>query len=391
MFRLFRLAAISSPLSSLLPAGPPGKRERESRRSAPPGLTVSGLKAQRASSPSLACACAAVLLTLAGCSGASVASVSPTQSASSPSIDPAMSSAGPRPSAVPSPASSQSSATVAGPRIAFGRWDAGFDEPLLFTVKPDGTDRRPLLSERAEGPRWSPDGSRLSVIVTSPQGLVFVGVVNRDGSGVQRFDSPDPTLNLGCAVWSHDGTRLACAGWDDADPTRNGIYTVRASDGSDLRRVTTSPGGGFHDEIGDYSPNGTQMVFLRLASGDDHHASVMIADSDGTNARLLLRIDGLTARWSPDGATILTESAGTLILVPAAGGKPSPITIHMTSPAIPVNASRPGWSPDGSHIVFSLRVPDARGTDIYTMRRDGTDVVKVTNSPEDEEFADWGR
>jgi Tol biopolymer transport system component len=280
---------------------------------------------------------------------------------------------------------------VAGPRIVFGRWDTGFDEPLLFTVKPDGTDRRPLLSERAEGPRWSPDGSKLSVIATSPQGVLFVSMINRDGSGFQRFDSPDATLNLGCAVWSHDGTRLACAGWDDADPTRNGIYTVRASDGGDLRRVTASPGGGLHDEIGDYSPDGHQMVFLRLTSGDDHHTSVMIANSDGTDARLLLQIDGLTARWSPDGATILTESAGTLMLVPVAGGKMSQIPVHMTPPAIPGPASRPGWSPDGSHIVFSLQDSDSDATDIYTMLRDGTDVVRITNTPQDEEFADWGR
>lgn len=279
---------------------------------------------------------------------------------------------------------------AAWPRIAFGRWDAGFDEPLLFTVKPDGTDERPLLSTRVEAPRWSADGSRLIVIGASLKGLGFFGLVNRDGSGYRMFDSPDPTLNLACNVWSHDGKRIGCAGWDDPDPGRNGIYTVRAADGGDLRRVTTSPAG-HHDELGDYSPDGTQMVFLRLAADDEHHGSVMIANSDGTNARLLLQIDGLTARWSPDGATILTESAGTLLLVPAAGGKPSPITVHMTPPAIPGAASRPGWSPDGSHIVFSLQVSGSRGTDIYTMRRDGTDVVRVTNAPQDEEFGDWGR
>ena len=81
-----------------------------------------------------------------------------------------------------------------------------------------------------------------------------------------------------------------------------------------------------------------------------------------STASLLLEIDGLTARWSPDGATILTESAGTLLLVPAAGGrrqaaggKPLPITVHMTPPASPGPASRPGWSAHGSHVVFSRR------------------------------------
>jgi Tol biopolymer transport system component len=52
-------------------------------------------------------------------------------------------------------------------------------------------------------------------------------------------------------------------------------------------------------------------------------------------------------------------------------------------------ASRPSWSPDGTHIVFSLAFP-SRSSDIYTAEVDGTDLVQITNSPDvDDEFARW--
>jgi Tol biopolymer transport system component len=49
-----------------------------------------------------------------------------------------------------------------------------------------------------------------------------------------------------------------------------------------------------------------------------------------------------------------------------------------------------GWSPDGKRIGFTLCVQKRQQCDIYTMQRDGTDVVQITNTPEFNEFTDWG-
>ena len=46
------------------------------------------------------------------------------------------------------------------------------------------------------------------------------------------------------------------------DPSRNGIYTVRASDGGDMTQITSNPVGG--DIPGEYSPDGTRLVFKRF-------------------------------------------------------------------------------------------------------------------------------
>jgi len=277
-----------------------------------------------------------------------------------------------------------SPATVPGGLLAYGRFSPTGTH--VFTANTDGTDEHALLPSIAEGPRFSPDGRRIAVATENPQGLLFLALVNPDGSGYRRFPRPDPTLALGCGVWSPDASRLACEGWDDGNPARNGIYTVRASDGGGVTRVTTSPGGG-HDLVGDYSPDGRQIVFVRGIHVDDEQNALMVVNADGTDPRVLTgRTVSLASRWSPDGKTILTESGGSLLLVPVDGAPVSAIRINGGSA---VKASRGAWSPDGTWIVFSRLT--STGEDIYIMRSDGTNLHQITHTPGvDEEFGEWG-
>jgi hypothetical protein len=152
---------------------------------------------------------------------------------------------------------------------------------------------------------------------------VFAGVVDPDGSHYVQFESSDPSPNLCSLARSPDGAILTCAGWDETDRTRNGIYTVRASDGGDLVRVTTSPDAG-HDIPTDYSPNGDQIVFTRQRLPDEADVTLMVVNVDGSGARALSDRTLGAGRWSPDGTTILTdtgESGGSLLLVPVDGGE----------------------------------------------------------------------
>jgi WD40 repeat protein len=310
-----------------------------------------------------------------------VATPSATSLATSP---PSISAATASPTSAADLPSTESPAPVPGGLLAYGRFSP--DGPHVFTSNTDGTDEQALLSSSSECPRFSRDGRRLAVSAHGPQGLLFFDLVNPDGSGSVRFDSPDPTLTLGCAAWSPDASRLASEGWDNSNAARNGIYTVRASDGGGLTRVTTSPGGG-HDVPGDYSPDGRQIVFLRDNLVDEEHNTLMVVNADGSDPRVLTdRKVGLTSRWSPDGKTILTEMDGSLLLVPVDGVQPSPIRIDTGSS---VSATGGGFSPDGGWIVFS-RVGSA-GEDIYVMRADGTNLHQVTNTTgQNEEFGEWG-
>ena len=318
---------------------------------------------------------AAVFATTA-CGGQASGPSATSVATSRPSVSPPT-AADPSPTVSPAP--------IPEGRLAYGRFSP--DGTHVFTANTDGTDEQSLLTSIAEGPRFSPDGRRLVVVIESPQGLIFSGFVNPDGSNFMRLDSPDPTLNLGCGSWSPDGSRLGCEAWDDTDLTRQGVYTVRASDGGDLTRVTTSPAGTHDGYCGGHSPDGRQLLFLRADLPDEKQATMMVVNVDGSDERpVIAQKVGLGCDWSPDGKTILTESNGSLVLVPVDGGQPSPVKIAADAP---VTATRASWSPDGTWIVFS-RVTST-GEDIYIVRKDGTNLHQVTNTPgQDEEFGEWG-
>jgi dipeptidyl aminopeptidase/acylaminoacyl peptidase len=53
-----------------------------------------------------------------------------------------------------------------------------------------------------------------------------------------------------------------------------------------------------------------------------------------------------TARWAPDGASILFIRDGQIQLLPAEGGEARPLTRHATG------VSAPAWSPDGTQVYF---------------------------------------
>ncbi len=170
----------------------------------------------------------------------------------------------------PTPSPNISPLPLPGGRIVYIALDQD-GVGTLVTTNPDGTDTTPLLPGN-NPPRWSPDGRHISVVADDADDHLFLGLVDPDGSNYVQFDNPDPTLELDCHAWSPDGLRLACSGFDGTDVSRNGIYTVRSSDGSDLTRVTTNPDG-YHDIPSDYSPDGRQIVFARerieADGGDD--------------------------------------------------------------------------------------------------------------------------
>ena len=112
----------------------------------------------------------------------------------------------------------------------------------------------------------------------------------------------------------------------------------------------------------------------------------MIVNVDGSGERTLAdRMVGAANRWSRDGMTILADAGGSLWLIPVSGGQPSAIEIEGAPGGFAYGG---GWSPNGEWIVFSLKVGQ-ENADIYVMRKDGTDLRQITDTPLDEEFADW--
>ena len=184
--------------------------------------------------------------------------------------------------------------------------------------------------------------------------------------------------------WSPDNQRVACEGWDETTLSREGIYTVRSSDGGGLVRLTKTPAN-LVDLPGDYSPDGTLFLFKR--SADEVPGPLMVVPTAGGRPPLALTDLAVEdpGRYSPDGKTILTSSNGRIVLLSADTGREIG---QLEQPG--TSLFGPVWSPDGGHIAYS-GATSGPYADIYTSLPDGTDQRRVTSTAENEIRVEWGK
>jgi Tol biopolymer transport system component len=267
-------------------------------------------------------------------------------------------------------------------RITFGRFDEGAGDFRIFTANSDGSDQEQLMLGLAECPRWSPDGTKIQVCVVS-SGLVRPVIVDADGSNAAPVRVSDPTLNLGCWAWSSRNL-LACEGWDDANPSRlPGLFTVSIT-GTGLRRLTTNVA---MDTPGDFSPDGSKIVFLHRSHPNSDLGALFVIDVDGTGLRQITpEIARDAGSWSPNGRWILFTDfkAGRLFVVHPDGSGMRRIAIGPNS-----RVAQPTWSPDATRILAKVRLSGG-GVQLMTFAPDGTDLRPVADTSYLEEFPDWG-
>jgi len=288
-------------------------------------------------------------------------------------------------------------------QIAFGRFDPNLGDLVLYTINPDGSHERKVVSFVVECPHWSPDGSRIATCGGPGGGAA--AIIDPDTGSYRELPMPDPELLTFCYVWTPDAKRLACEsfGRTDSDQNRNGIYTVRSSDGQDLRRLTSNPSG--DDVPMDYSPNGKRFVFARYDKNGDS-VGLFVIKANGTGLRQIAPA-GVTCcngGWSPQGNNIVfsrhvtpdVHSSMWIVHFDGTGLREVPARppYGCGGPNSDPNAAGcfdPGWSPDGKQIVFGNGTDDL-GRNIYTVRPDGTGLHQVTHgdASQSNEVPDWG-
>jgi WD40 repeat protein len=276
--------------------------------------------------------------------------------------------------------------------ISFTRFDPVLQQDVIYTINPDGTHERQLFVAGESG-QWSPDGTRIWLIPDCCNSRI----VNPDNGSFTELPTFYPDLAGGlflpCAVWSPDGSRLACEGFG-GDPGTDGVYTIRSSDGGDVQRVTS---GADDDCPGDYSPNGKEIVFLR--GFFDSGVRLFVVRTNGSGLRQITP-DGMDLNfncgsWSPQGNEILFSgrvAAGqrsVIFAVHADGSGLRQIPIEGCG-STTVGCFNPVWSPDGKQIAFTRLDSQIGESDLYTVNANGSGLFQVTHAGHGADLVDWG-
>jgi Tol biopolymer transport system component len=139
-----------------------------------------------------------------------------------------------------------------------------------------------------------------------------------------------------------------------------------------------------------WSPDGSKILFL---SGQDNNAQLYFMNADGTFIQQITQLTGLRGRpdWASNLAIVTyggeAEEHNREIILLTISGEPRYITEGGDNLA-------PSFSPDGQWIVFvSYRDHfwEADGCELYLMRRDGTDVRRLTQNDYCDDQPRWGQ
>jgi TolB protein len=282
-------------------------------------------------------------------------------------------------------------------RIAFRRFVEGV--PTIFTIRPDGSGERQVATPPAGGaddfPDYASDGS--FVAWTRCVEFCSIMVARPDGSGLRRI-GPEGTLeddrtDVGI---SPDTRRVAFTrnyGPIVGDDIQHSEVFTQKLDGHGLRRITHPPDFVAHDDGSQWSPDGKQIVFRRHFN--DGRQAIFTVSAHGGPVRQVTPYSlaaGDGPDWSPDGRRIMFRSPetddflGTNLWTIRPDGTGLRQVTH-APPATHVYSA--SFSPDGKRITLGYEGIGGMA-DVWTMRTDGSDLRPVTRTPERDSAPDWG-
>lgn len=167
---------------------------------------------------------------------------------------------------------------------------AGDPPSGIWTVRTDGSDLRQVTGGDYSGlGGWSPDGSRLGVVLSDLSGEFPTRAYTIPAGGGERTFLLEGGAVLGAPAWSPDGTRMAFV-------TEEGLV-VADGDGSNPRVVAASGETAITQYV--WSPSGARIAYTIGGASDG--SGVFVIGADGGQPRRLTP-EGASANgaaWQP--------------------------------------------------------------------------------------------
>ncbi|KAJ5915976.1 tat pathway signal sequence domain-containing protein [Penicillium verhagenii] len=265
---------------------------------------------------------------------------------------------------------------------------AGSYEGIHYT-KPDSTHKTFNLTNLRD-PWWSPDGSKIVYAIPNwTQQAADLELFSYDNDWAYHYMDVFPTHNSVVNRIASTQKVLALNSYS--------IYST--SNATQVELLTEGEAGAFQPT---WNPDGTELLVGFggwFVDRVDIPGTIIHAYANGSSFTTLTNnsVNSGFPSWSPDGSAYVYR------LWNMETAAPEGLQIHNFTTGVTHSLTNgwdntPGWSPDGERIVFTRNNnwTESYGSrwyadrfDIYTIRPDGTDLNRVTDSLANDAHAVW--
>ena len=301
-----------------------------------------------------------------------------------------------------------------------GSWD-------IFSINAGTGEQHRLTSSQCDEHYFacSPDGGKIAFVARCRNTQNELRIINADGSD-ERILLKNNLIDDSPISWSPDSSQVVFSLRVQKDTTHYRNLFIINIDGSDLKRLTTTPG---WDSYPVWSPTGNLIAYITnntslnivnaengesrclsdslqyyqdISWSPDGKEIVFVAPNPAhvlykisiNNGELTMILHGPPSdtwdqpQWSPDGTKIAFVSNNDIFVVPSEGGEAQQLTFSSEYEQNPI------WSRSGEKIAFSyiegVNTNTGTNEDLYIMNKDGSDQINLTNTPEiNEDFPEF--
>ena len=262
------------------------------------------------------------------------------------------------------------------------------DLAQIWTMGPNGTNKTRITEPPRDNfsPSWNHTGERMVFNTIPPSGVIQIYAMHHNGT--LRTQVTTGNRDFLYPAINHDGTKIVASG---VLGNGNANLFMMDANGTHIERFTQLEGS--NDVEASFSPDGSKVLWERDRPNGD--SDIMVKPSAGGPTT---QLDGgnqraLSPGFSPDGTHVVFShevgnkgTANIKTMLSTGGGQ-----VALTNVAKGTFLTNPAWSPNNLRIAY-MRLKDTnQPSDIYVMDANGSNKERLTDGQYLVLDLDWGR